>query len=212
MRTSGINPFTVMCMRYLGHYGNGLQVSDEARDIAKAVNYDFSDTDIPFNESAANSLVAAINKTKSFENLSTTPVSDIPGFTATVELDSIITNTGPLVVHTTPTYRDSEDVDVLPLLDTIDVQFASPVQADTVDGTSFTVYPQNGTFEECIYEDMNGNLWFGSYGGDGVLKYDGTNWKHYTKKDGLPKIVYSMIELENGNIWIGGKKSAAILK
>lgn len=62
-----------------------------------------------------------------------------------------------------------------------------------------------------IMKDTKGNIWI-TLQKKGLVKYDGTNWKHYTKKDGLPKIVYSMIELENGNIWLGGKKSAAILK
>ncbi len=54
-----------------------------------------------------------------------------------------------------------------------------------------------------IYEDRNGNLWFGTNGG-GVSRYDGANFEHYTKKEGLSNdIVLSILEDRSGNLWFG---------
>ena len=54
-------------------------------------------------------------------------------------------------------------------------------------------------------KDKNGNLWFGS-NGQGVYRYDGKTFTHFTEKDGLfDNIVYSILEDKSGNIWIGTK-------
>ncbi len=57
----------------------------------------------------------------------------------------------------------------------------------------------------CSIEDKNGNLWFGS-NGQGIYRYDGKTFTHFTEKDGLiDNIVYSILEDKTGNIWIGTK-------
>ena len=72
-----------------------------------------------------------------------------------------------------------------------------------IDGSSFTIYPVNGNFEECIYEDETGNLWFGSYDDDGIVKFDGTNWTYFLSE--IPNFngrVYSICGGSNSSIYI----------
>ncbi len=52
-----------------------------------------------------------------------------------------------------------------------------------------------------IAEDKDGNIWVG---GNGIFKYDGEKYTHFTSKDGLSKdYVFSMIGDRDGNIWVG---------
>jgi ligand-binding sensor domain-containing protein len=54
-----------------------------------------------------------------------------------------------------------------------------------------------------IIEDHKGNIWFGS-DGNGVYKYDGKTFNHFTQKDGLcSDIVSRIVEDKKGNIWFG---------
>ena len=56
-----------------------------------------------------------------------------------------------------------------------------------------------------IFEDSQGNLWFGTNGG-GISKYDGEHFIHYTEKEGLSNDkVYSILEDSYGNLWFGTK-------
>lgn len=51
--------------------------------------------------------------------------------------------------------------------------------------------------------DKEGNLWFGSTG-EGIYRYDGKFFTQFTTKDGLTSnTIYSMLEDNEGNIWIG---------
>jgi len=53
--------------------------------------------------------------------------------------------------------------------------------------------------------DSKGNKWFGT-SGNGVYKFDGTNWTQYTTSDGLiDNWVLSLYEDNLGNIWYGSK-------
>jgi ligand-binding sensor domain-containing protein len=55
-----------------------------------------------------------------------------------------------------------------------------------------------------IIEDKKGNLWFG--GRDGIWRYDGKSYTHFTTKDGLiNNDVWSILEDTAGNIWIGDR-------
>src|SRR5690606_110832 len=55
----------------------------------------------------------------------------------------------------------------------------------------------------CSLQDKDGNLWFGTTG-EGVYRYDGKEFTQYTEKDGLSNnIVWSIVEDNSGNIWIG---------
>ena len=57
-----------------------------------------------------------------------------------------------------------------------------------------------------IFEDRNGNYWFGSKE-EGVCKYDGQDYTYYTTVDGLPSNSVSEIqEDEKGNIWLATGK------
>lgn len=52
-------------------------------------------------------------------------------------------------------------------------------------------------------QDRQGNLWFGTTG-DGLYKYDGKLFTHYTMKDGLSgNHVWSMLEDRDGILWLG---------
>ncbi len=54
-----------------------------------------------------------------------------------------------------------------------------------------------------ILEDSKGNIWFGR-DGYGASKYDGSNFTHITKKEGLySNNVQTISEDNDGNIWIG---------
>ena len=54
-----------------------------------------------------------------------------------------------------------------------------------------------------IYEDSKNNIWFCTIMG-GIFKYDGNSIKRYTKEDGLlHNFAKSVIEDNEGNIWIG---------
>jgi ligand-binding sensor domain-containing protein len=81
------------------------------------------------------------------------------------------------------------------------------------DGTTFTDFPlpnpdiEIPTYQETenwvteIIEDSQGNIWIGR-SGYGACKYDGTSFKHFTKKDGLASNCIQDIEEDNeGNIW-----------
>ena len=55
----------------------------------------------------------------------------------------------------------------------------------------------------CMLEDKEGNLWFSSWG-QGVSRYDGESFVHFTDKEGLPdRFVNSMLEDRSGNLWFG---------
>lgn len=58
----------------------------------------------------------------------------------------------------------------------------------------------------CAIQDKSGNIWFGS-NGEGVHKFDGKSFVNYRTEQGLDQnIVYSMLEDNLGNIWVGTKK------
>ena len=60
-----------------------------------------------------------------------------------------------------------------------------------------------------LIEDRHGNLWFGR-DGFGACRYDGTNFKHFTKDDGLASNnVSTVVEDKDGNIWFGSLSSDA---
>ncbi|MBC8124907.1 MAG: hypothetical protein H7X70_04165, partial [Candidatus Kapabacteria bacterium] len=54
-----------------------------------------------------------------------------------------------------------------------------------------------------IYEDKQGNIWFGM-DGDGVRRYDGKSFTTYTDNNGLCHInVRSITQDKSGNMWLG---------
>lgn len=54
-----------------------------------------------------------------------------------------------------------------------------------------------------MLEDKRGNLWFGTWG-NGVDRYDGKSFTHFTEKEGLSgNKVLSVLEDKSGNIWFG---------
>ena len=67
----------------------------------------------------------------------------------------------------------------------------------------------SSSYIRCIIKDKNGNLWFGT-NGNGLSKYDGKSFMHYTQKNGLSNnTVLSLIEDSKGNIWIGTEGGGA---
>ena len=54
-----------------------------------------------------------------------------------------------------------------------------------------------------IFQDSQGNLWFGTVG-DGVCRYDGKTLTYFTTQDGLGgNSVQDIAEDKNGNLWFG---------
>jgi len=54
-----------------------------------------------------------------------------------------------------------------------------------------------------LLEDRKGNIWIGTIR-DGVYKYDGSNYTHYTTTEGLiDNIIGCIAEDKDGNIWFG---------
>lgn len=55
----------------------------------------------------------------------------------------------------------------------------------------------------CSLQDKDGNLWFGT-SGEGVFRYDGTEFTQFTEKNGLSNnSVWSILEDMSGHIWFG---------
>ncbi|MBL4654826.1 MAG: hypothetical protein JKY33_03275, partial [Bacteroidia bacterium] len=55
-----------------------------------------------------------------------------------------------------------------------------------------------------LYRDKNDNIWVGKFG-VGVFKFIDERFTYFTQDDGLkPKLVYTISEDKEGNIWIGG--------
>ncbi len=55
----------------------------------------------------------------------------------------------------------------------------------------------------CGMRDKKGRLWFGTYW-KGVYRYDGNSFTNFTEKDGLQNNkVLSILEDNDGNIWLG---------
>jgi len=76
-------------------------------------------------------------------------------------------------------------------------------QATVYDGTNFSIIDLPGVYDECAYEDDAGNLWFGSYNGAGVLKYDGSSFIQYGHDQlGRGSVVLSIAQNVNGNILV----------
>jgi ligand-binding sensor domain-containing protein len=62
----------------------------------------------------------------------------------------------------------------------------------------------------CILQDKHGNLWFGTTG-QGVFRYDGKSFTHFTTRGGLNgNAVSSMVEDRKGNIWFGTDAGLAL--
>jgi ligand-binding sensor domain-containing protein len=88
------------------------------------------------------------------------------------------------------------------------------------DGKTFTNILQNGPFDSntvlSIIEDKSENIWFGTEAGDlskretdgGLWVYNGTSFKNFSKKDGLPhNAVWSVLEDRSGNLWVGTRNT-----
>jgi ligand-binding sensor domain-containing protein len=68
-----------------------------------------------------------------------------------------------------------------------------------------TVTESSDTSDEvrCGLQDRAGSLWFGTTG-DGVYRFDGKSFTHYTVHDGLSnKTIWSILEDKQGRIWFG---------
>jgi len=68
-----------------------------------------------------------------------------------------------------------------------------------------------------VFQDRDGNFWFGSrsglWGGGGIIFYDGTKWRLYTKKNthgGLPhNDINVIIQDSRGALWVGTRRGVA---
>ncbi|MCB9170249.1 MAG: hypothetical protein H6597_04565 [Flavobacteriales bacterium] len=77
------------------------------------------------------------------------------------------------------------------------VPFALPIDRAAI--TSYSIVPGRASL---ALKDSNGNLWFRT-DGHGLLKYDGTDFTHYTKENGLcSNSVNQVVEDDQGRIWV----------
>ena len=65
-----------------------------------------------------------------------------------------------------------------------------------------------GEWIQKILKDPNGDLWFGDFTGNGILKFDGDVWTNYSSLSELPDKVTALAEDQQGNLWIGGLEGA----
>ena len=87
--------------------------------------------------------------------------------------------------------------------------------AYSFDGEKFTsflrysgrIHPTNNIYNNCIQsivEDDSGNIWFTSQTHGGISRYDGENFTHFTKEDGLSDdMIFSSFKDKDGNLWFG---------
>ncbi|MGV3686599.1 MAG: ligand-binding sensor domain-containing protein [Daejeonella sp.] len=86
-------------------------------------------------------------------------------------------------------------------------------------GKTFTSMTQDGRFDSStvysITQDKSGNMWFGTEASDasdretegGVWVYNGTSFKHFSKKDGLShNAVWFILEDKSGMFWFGTRR------
>ena len=124
--------------------GNGIKVGEAVHELTANDSADYSDLDVPF--SATNELVAAISRTKGID--APEIVSLLSRKTAELWLNLLLDDLGPIVVHTTPTYRDEQNLSVLPSIESLDVRFSKLVDAKTIDDTTFVVTDAAGSVVE----------------------------------------------------------------
>ncbi|MFN0202995.1 MAG: two-component regulator propeller domain-containing protein [Bacteroidia bacterium] len=70
----------------------------------------------------------------------------------------------------------------------------------------YVLKPQNYYKEAtigCTMQDRAGNIWFGS-NGEGIYRFNGSNFTHFTEKEGLcNNVVYCILEDKSGYVWVG---------
>jgi ligand-binding sensor domain-containing protein len=67
------------------------------------------------------------------------------------------------------------------------------------DGTNWTSF-LDGTHVETIFQDSDGNMWFGT--NVGITQYDGSHWQTFTKEDGLAdNYITAICQDDQGNMW-----------
>ncbi|MFT7296995.1 MAG: ligand-binding sensor domain-containing protein [Flavobacteriales bacterium] len=83
------------------------------------------------------------------------------------------------------------------------------------DGKTFTsflkfkgrIQPRDSVYNNCIQsvvEDNSGNIWFTSQTHGGISRYDGNEFIHFTKEDGLPDdMIFSSFKDVDGQLWFG---------
>lgn len=71
------------------------------------------------------------------------------------------------------------------------------------DGEMHT-YSDKGPFVESILEDTDGNIWMGSFNGNGILQYDGESFIHHEAVEGvIGDYVTSLAQGPDNNIYAG---------
>lgn len=69
----------------------------------------------------------------------------------------------------------------------------------------------NGLGLRCLAEGPDRTMWFGT--AEGVLAYDGLNWRHYNSRDGLyGDRVLALLVARNGDVWVGTDRGISVLR
>ena len=84
------------------------------------------------------------------------------------------------------------------------VQTTSVTPQHTISVAGDTVSKIGGNID-CIFQDRQGNYWFGS-NGEGVYRYDGNTITHITQQHGLcSDFVWNIQEDINGRLWFSSR-------
>lgn len=124
---------------------------------------------------------------------------DGTSFTDFSEKDGLISNMVSVI------YIDSEGIIWIGTWGGVSLFDGTNFTDITVPYASIETIPNEDTKDwvTTILEDSKGNIWFGR-DGYGASKYDGSNYTHITKKEGLySNNVQAISEDNDGNIWIG---------
>ena len=90
--------------------------------------------------------------------------------------------------------------------------FADPIKKGYISKTYSSTDGLANNIVSSIDQDKNGFLWIGTYGG--ISRYDGSEFRTYTMKDGLSfdavRTVFA--DKDNDDVWVGTELGLTIIR
>lgn len=125
----------------------------------------------------------------------------------------------PIKIRISQRFRWMLMLVVVPLLTACSGQVKQDLPNEKKDSTALptgsaklikTLGAHAGDNVHCSLQDKAGNLWFGTTG-EGLYKYDGRTFRHFTTKDGMySNTVWDLLEDREGRIWVGTAAGANV--